>query len=121
MTLLFPNSSRSFDEKRNAVRFLGHEGMFEVRFFVEADALVAADAELGRSKISESKLLSAFDALRSSVYDVARKATAVVAAIPTPSPLRISAKIQPHADPSPRDALNTSGSASPLPICSSVS
>ncbi|ASP86567.1 DUF1488 domain-containing protein [Sinorhizobium meliloti] len=74
MTLLFPNSSRSFDEKRNAIRFLGHEGMFEVRFFVEADALVVADAELGRSKVSESKLLSAFDALRSSVYDVARKA-----------------------------------------------
>ncbi|MDX0441270.1 DUF1488 family protein [Sinorhizobium medicae] len=74
MTLLFPNSSRSFDEKRNAVRFLGHEGMFEVRFFVEAGALVIADAELGRSKISESKLLSAFDALRQSVYDVARKA-----------------------------------------------
>lgn len=42
MTLLFPNSSRSFDEKRNAVRFLGHEGMFEVRFFVEAEALVIA-------------------------------------------------------------------------------
>ncbi|RVI76713.1 DUF1488 domain-containing protein [Sinorhizobium meliloti] len=65
---------RSFDEKRNAVRFLGHEGMFEVRFFVEADALVVADAELDTSKVSESKLLSAFDASRSSVYDVARKA-----------------------------------------------
>ncbi|MDK1494802.1 DUF1488 domain-containing protein [Sinorhizobium sp. 7-81] len=74
MTLLFPNPSRSLDEKRNAVRFIGHDGMFEVRFFVEADALVIADAELGRSEISESKLLSAFDALRLSIYDVARKA-----------------------------------------------
>jgi hypothetical protein len=48
--------------------------MFEVRFFVEAEALAIADAELGTSEISESKLLSAFDALRLSIYDVARKA-----------------------------------------------
>lgn len=74
MTLLFPNASRSFDEKRNAIRFIGHDGMFEVRFFVEAGALMRADAELDRSEISESKLLSAFDALRPSIYDVARKA-----------------------------------------------
>lgn len=74
MTLLFPNPSRSLDEKRNAVRFIGHHGMFEVRFFVEAEALVRADAELGRSEISETKLLSAFDALRLSIYEVARKA-----------------------------------------------
>ncbi|WP_370042685.1 DUF1488 domain-containing protein [Sinorhizobium fredii] len=74
MTLLFPNPIRSLDEKRNAVRFIGHDGMFEVRFFVEAEALVIADAELRRSEVSESKLLSAFDALRPSIYDVARKA-----------------------------------------------
>jgi len=74
MTLLLPNPSRSVDEKRNAVRFIGHDGMFEVRFFVEAEALVMADAELGRSEISESKLLTAFDALRLSIYKVVRKA-----------------------------------------------
>ncbi|MEY9721042.1 hypothetical protein ABIA22_003532 [Sinorhizobium fredii] len=74
MTLLFPNPIRSLDEKRNAVRFIGHDGMFEVRFFVEAEALVIADAELRRSEVSESKLLSAFDALRPSIYAVARKA-----------------------------------------------
>ncbi len=74
MTLLFPNPIRSLDEKRNAVRFIGHDGMFEVRFFVEAEALVIADAELRRSEVSESTLLSAFDALRPSIYDVARKA-----------------------------------------------
>lgn len=72
MTLLLPNPSRSVDEKRNAVRYIG--SMFEVRFFVEAEALVMADAELGRSEISESKLLSAFDALRLSIYKAARKA-----------------------------------------------
>ncbi|WEX75385.1 DUF1488 domain-containing protein [Sinorhizobium numidicum] len=74
MTLSFPNPSRSFDEKRNAIRFIGHDGMFEVRFFVEADALAISNAELDRSEISESKFLSAFDALRLSIYDIARKA-----------------------------------------------
>lgn len=74
MTLLLPNPSRSVDEKRNAVRFFGHDGMFELRFFVGAEALVMADAELGRSEISESKFLSVFDALRLSIYEVAHKA-----------------------------------------------
>ncbi len=74
MTLLLPNPSRSVDEKRNAVRFFGHDGMFELRFFVGAEALVMADTELGRSEISESKFLSVFDALRLSIYEVPRKA-----------------------------------------------
>lgn len=74
MTLLLPNPSLSVDEKRNAVRFFGHDGMFELRFFVGAEALVMADAELGSSEISESKLLSVFDALRLSIYEVPRKA-----------------------------------------------
>lgn len=39
MTLAFPNSARSFDDVRKAVRFFGHDGMFEIRFFVEAAAL----------------------------------------------------------------------------------
>ena len=39
MTLAFPNTARSFDEVRKAVRFFGHDGMFEIRFFVEAEAL----------------------------------------------------------------------------------
>ncbi|MEI2302303.1 DUF1488 family protein [Ensifer sp. MJa1] len=56
MTLSFPNPSRSLDETRNAVRFIGHDGMFEARFFVKAQALMIADAELGRS-----------------IYEVARK------------------------------------------------
>jgi len=61
MTLAFPNPSRSFDEVRNAVRFMGHDGAFHIRFFIEAGAL-------------EANCLSAFDALRTSIYDVAREA-----------------------------------------------
>jgi hypothetical protein len=39
MTLAFPNPSRTFDEARNAVLFFGHDGVFKIRFFVEAGAL----------------------------------------------------------------------------------
>ncbi|MEQ9245168.1 MAG: DUF1488 family protein [Nitratireductor sp.] len=66
MTLEFPNRSRSFDEGRNAVRFIGHDGMFEVSFFVEASALAARAA-------GEANLLAAFDAARATIYDVARE------------------------------------------------
>jgi hypothetical protein len=71
MTLAFPNPSRSFDQARNAVLFFGYEGMFEIRFFVEASALAE-----GRSRgvtMSEAQYLSAFDAMRPSIYDVARE------------------------------------------------
>ncbi len=32
MTLAFPNTARSFDDVRKAVRFFGYDGMFEIRF-----------------------------------------------------------------------------------------
>ncbi|KXF75405.1 hypothetical protein ATN84_19275 [Paramesorhizobium deserti] len=70
MTLEFPNPSRSFDEVRNAIRFIGHDGMFEVPFFVETAAL----AQPGRTPLSERDFLTAFDSARSSIHDVAREA-----------------------------------------------
>lgn len=70
MTLEFPNPSRSFDDVRNAIRFVGHDGMFEVPFFIEATALVPS----GRTHLSESDLLAAFDSARSSIHDIAREA-----------------------------------------------
>ena len=70
MTLAFPNPSRSFDEARNAVRFIGHDGMFEVPFLVEVGALTKS----GRTELSEAACLTAFDAVRDSIHDVAREA-----------------------------------------------
>ncbi|TYR35443.1 DUF1488 domain-containing protein [Mesorhizobium microcysteis] len=70
MTLEFPNPSRSFDEVRNAVRFIGHDGMFEVPFFVEATALVRP----GGTELCRADILTAFDGARGSIHDVARKA-----------------------------------------------
>lgn len=69
MTLAFPNPSRSFDESRNGVRFIGHDGMFEVPFFVEADALNTSGPAA-----SERACLTAFDASLASIHDVALEA-----------------------------------------------
>lgn len=74
MTLAFPNPSRSFDEVRSAVRFTGHDGMFQIRFLVEAAALTKPNADSCGADVLEATCLSAFDTLRTSIYDVARKA-----------------------------------------------
>lgn len=71
MALTFPNSSRSFDEKGHRIRFLGYDGMFEIRFFVELDAISKAMAKV---IVGEHDFLAAFDNLRGSILDVARKA-----------------------------------------------
>lgn len=74
MTLAFPNPSRSFDEAKKAVRFIGHDGMFEVPFYIEAGALAKASAKAGRAQLSDAECLTAFDAARGSIHDVAREA-----------------------------------------------
>lgn len=70
MTLVFPNPSRSFDETRKAVRFIGYDGMMQVPFLVEAGALSIS----GKSAVSEADCLTAFDAARSAIHKVAQKA-----------------------------------------------
>ncbi|MBZ9840963.1 DUF1488 domain-containing protein [Mesorhizobium sp. CA15] len=75
MTLAFPNPSRSFDQTRRAVCFIGHDGMFQVRFFVEVEVL-GTFGDAGGKETAEMAYLSAFDALRSSIQDAASKAYA---------------------------------------------
>jgi hypothetical protein len=70
MTLTFPNPSRSFDEAHNVVRFTGYDGMFQVPFVVEAAALMTS----GSKALMEAECLTAFDAARDLILDVARKA-----------------------------------------------
>lgn len=67
MTLTFPNRSRSYDEAAQSIRFIGYDGMFEVRFSVEVEAL-------SKTASAEADHLAAFDAARGSVHDVAREA-----------------------------------------------
>ncbi len=70
MTLTFPNPSRSFDEAHNVVRFTGYDGVFQVPFIVEAAALITS----GGKAFREAECLTAFDAARELILDVARKA-----------------------------------------------
>lgn len=70
MTISFPNSARSYDETKQRIRFLGHDGMFEIKFFISADALCA---EKSRRTSSERDYLEAFDTMRGKILDVAKK------------------------------------------------
>ena len=70
MTIAFPNTARSYDATAKHIRFLGHDGMFEVRFFVEIDVLTNGLLSAGES---ERDYLNAFDNLRSRVLAVAKR------------------------------------------------
>jgi hypothetical protein len=70
MTLNFPNESRSYDAKKNLVRFWGYDSALEVPFFVEGVALCKLKPE---TKTVEAGYLDAFDAQRDRIHETARK------------------------------------------------
>jgi hypothetical protein len=72
MALSFPNQTRNFDEMRKAVRFVGHDGLFEIQFFVEVRAFSCSAAS--EHDALEANCLSAFDRSRASIQEVARAA-----------------------------------------------
>jgi hypothetical protein len=69
MALNFPNQSRAYDSRRNAVRFWGHDGAMEAAFFVSEEAL----RRLQPNMADEAGLLRAFDANRQLIHAVAAK------------------------------------------------
>jgi len=69
MTVHFPNQSRAYDTRRNAVRFWGHDGAMESVFFVTEEAL----KRLRPNMVGEAALLSIFDANRQLIYSIAAK------------------------------------------------
>ncbi len=71
MALTFPNRSRSYDDAGQHIRFLGYDGMFEIPFLIEIEALANPNRE---AATAEAGYLAAFDAARDSILDVARKA-----------------------------------------------
>jgi len=73
MSLTFPNRSRSYDEAGRRIRFVGHDGMFQISFSVAADAI--SNASPGTAT-AEATFLAAFDTASGSIYDVASKAYA---------------------------------------------
>jgi len=68
MTLNFPNLSRSYDAAGNRIRFWGHDGAIEVPFFLELNALLRFFPEIPNI---ESRILTAFDAVRDHVIEAA--------------------------------------------------
>ncbi|MBZ8133672.1 DUF1488 domain-containing protein [Afifella sp. IM 167] len=71
MPLTFANASRSYDEHRRQIRFVGYDGIFEIPFLLDVDAL---SQEAGREERSEADHLAAFDAVRDTVQSAARRA-----------------------------------------------
>ncbi|MBU1176359.1 MAG: DUF1488 domain-containing protein [Alphaproteobacteria bacterium] len=71
MALNFPNPSRSYEPDHARVRFWGHDSAMEVSFFLDEDALFRLSPSTGSD---EKAILKAFDANRSRIMDVARKA-----------------------------------------------
>ena len=70
MTLNFPNESRSFDARRNLIRFWGHDSALEISFFVQVDALFKLNPQ---TRNLEAGFLEAFDAVRDRIHEAARK------------------------------------------------
>lgn len=71
MALTFPNSSRSYDADGKRIRFVGYDGMFQISFSITVDAISKKTFDLDEA---ESQYLTAFDAARKFIQDVARKA-----------------------------------------------
>jgi hypothetical protein len=67
----FPNQSRAFDSRRQAVRFWGYDNAMEWSFFVTEEALARLQPTLTHD---EAGLLLAFDAHRDAIYAAAVKA-----------------------------------------------
>ncbi|WP_298960350.1 DUF1488 family protein [uncultured Roseibium sp.] len=84
MALRFPNQSRSYDAGKRSIRFIGHDGVFEVSVFVEVSILQAIAKE---EMSSEDQYLEHFDSKRSLMersasksYSRRRRATIVLTA-----------------------------------------
>jgi hypothetical protein len=71
VTLGFPNRSRSYDPRGQRVRFWGHDGAFEVCFFVERSAFLRLSPG---AALDEASLLHEFDRYRDRILEVANKA-----------------------------------------------
>jgi hypothetical protein len=70
MALSFPNSSRSYDATRRAVRFWGYNNVMETSFFVTEEALKRVEPSMALDQIG---VLRAFDLNRPLIYVTAAK------------------------------------------------
>ena len=71
MGISFPNEARSFDDRNRCVRFIGYDGMFEIKFYLAAEVLAC---EKSPRTASEADYLTSFDALRPRILKAATSA-----------------------------------------------
>ncbi len=74
MTLKFPNQSRSFNKSKKQVRFWGYDGVLEISFDVEAEALQKIDHLSPALAAGEARILEAFDNSLEQIQQVASRA-----------------------------------------------
>ena len=65
------NRSRSYDEAGKRIRFVGHDGMFQISFSVAADAMTRMQPA---TAANEAGYLATFDTQSSAIRDVASRA-----------------------------------------------
>jgi hypothetical protein len=70
MTISFPNCSRHFDKFSGRIRFSGYDGLSEIRFLLDVDALAIAYPGMVST---EKDCLSAFDAARKRILAVSKR------------------------------------------------
>lgn len=71
MSISFPNPSRSYDNQSHRIRFVGHDGMFQISFAITVDALSSTSSG---PLDGEADFLRAFDAAHEAIQGIARKA-----------------------------------------------
>jgi len=71
VSLMFPNTSRNYDTARRRVRFWGHDGAFEICFFVEQSAIALMSPG---TVVDETGALTTFDRSREKIIAAARSA-----------------------------------------------
>lgn len=71
MSIAFPNRSRSYDAPHQRIRFVGHDGMKQIAFFLEADALARIS---GAAPKDETDALAVFDKYVDRILNAATQA-----------------------------------------------
>lgn len=70
ISIQFPNTSRSFDERKNRICFWGYDRTIEVSFYIGAEVLQTIRKGVGSA---EAELLAAFDSALEKIHAVAAK------------------------------------------------
>lgn len=69
MTLSFNNPTRSYDERRGVIRFIGHDGLNQILFLFPVELL---DQAAPAPRLHEQGYLMAFDRYRTKIIAIAQ-------------------------------------------------